>query len=417
MKTFALLAMSYLLVHALGAMAQEPTYKPRQSRVVPGELIIKYRNTGFGRVMAEDVQQAVTAKYKLETVSTAQYFGVQRVKVPEERVRSLIESLKADPDIEFVARNYIVYPDQITPNDPDWAKLWGMQKIGMPAAWVKTTGNTNVIVAVLDTGVDYNHPDLAGNLWKTPSGDYGMSFCTDFTDPNNAKTLPPQPGAMDRYGHGTHVAGTIAALGNNKVDVAGVAWKVQVMALKFLCAADGSGTTADAIRAVEYAVTNGAHILNNSWGGGPDDIALRTAIQETDARGILFVASAGNAGNDQGVRPSYPAAYRIANVIAVGATDAQDNLAPFSNWSATLVPIAAPGVGILSTVPGKTVGMKSGTSMAAPHVSGCAALLKALDMNRKAAELKKLLLDKADSVAALKGKVERGRLNCANAVQ
>src|SRR5262249_42529186 len=182
----------------------------------------------------------------------------------------------------------IVYPDQVSaPNDPRWSDLWGLQKIDMLSAWQRTKGDARVVVAVIDTGIDPNHPDLKGNIWRTRNGQYGMSFCTDFTDPNNPKTLPPQEGAIDRYGHGTHVSGTIAAVGNNGIDVAGVAWSVQIMALKFLCNSDGSGTTADAIRAMEYAVNNGAHILNNSWGGAPPDIALETAIKETNTRGLL----------------------------------------------------------------------------------------------------------------------------------
>jgi len=395
------------------------SFKPRETRAVPGELIVKYRNAGFGRVAAESVQKDVLAKYQMEALSTIPFFGVQRVSVSNEKLASTIERLRADPNIAFVTRNYIVYADQMTPNDPRWGDLWGLQKIGMPAAWQKTQGDAHVVVAVLDTGVDFNHPDLTGNVWKTPAGDFGMSFCTDFSDESRPKVLPPQPGAMDisASGHGTHVAGTIAALGNNGVDVAGVAWKVRIMALRFLCAKDGSGTTADAIRAMEYAVTNGAHIMNNSWGGGPADVALETAIQETNARGILFVASAGNSAKDQGVSPNYPAGYRVPNVVAVAASNAQDTLASFSNWSGTLVPIAAPGVNILSTLPGNRVGPLDGTSMAAPHVTGCAALLKAVDLKRQAPELKKLLLDSADAVGALKGKVEKGRLNCANALR
>jgi subtilisin family serine protease len=211
-----------------------------------------------------------------------------------------------------------------------------------------------------------------------------MSFCTDFSDPGNPKILPPLEGAVDRYGHGTHVSGTIAAVGNNGIDVAGVAWSVQIMALKFLCNEDGSGTTGDAIRAMEYAVNKGAHILNNSWGGAPPDIALETAIRETNARGLLFIASAGNNGRDQAVAPNYPAAFQIDNVVAVAASDAQDALATFSNWSPRMVPLAAPGVNILSTLPAGKLGALNGTSMAAPHVSGCAALIKSLDLNRRA---------------------------------
>lgn len=400
------------------ASSQEASFKPQPQRSVPGELIVKYKNAGFGRVAPESTQQRVNEKYRMETLSNIPSFGIQRVKVPEQRIKAALDALTADPAIEFATRNYIVYPDQVTPNDPEWTKLWGLQKIDMPKAWQRTTGDARVIVAVLDTGVDADHPDLKGNLWQTSSGEYGMSFCTDFSDPRSPRVLPPQPGAADRFGHGTHVAGTIAAEGNNGLYVVGVAWRVKVMALKFLCNTDGSGTTGDAIRAMEYAVNNGAHILNNSWGGAPPDLALETAIRETNARGLLFVASAGNSGRDQGAMPNYPAAFRIPNVVAVAATDPQDTLATFSNWSATLVPLAAPGVGIVSTLPGKTVGSYSGTSMAAPHVSGCAALIKALDTKRLAPELRMLLLDKADQLGGLQGKIENGRrLNCANSLR
>jgi subtilisin family serine protease len=310
----------------------------------------------------------------------------------------------------------------VEPNDLAWPTLWAMQQIHTPQAWQQTTGSREVIVAVIDTGVDYTHRDLAPNMWhnakELPNGkdDDGNGIVDDV---HGARFCGGDAGGdpRDGQGHGTHVAGTIAAVGNNRHDVAGVAWSVRIMALKFLCE-DGSGSTADAIRAIEYALVTGAHLINASWGGRARSRALEEAVREADRRGVLFVAAAGNEGMNNDVVPSFPASYSFPNVLAVAATDWDDALADFSNFGIRSVHLAAPGVSILSTMPDNRLAFMNGTSMATPHVTGCAVLMKSSNPALQARDLKQRLLGSGDSIKGLKGVVQDGlRMNCGTAVQ
>ncbi|MCX7749639.1 MAG: S8 family serine peptidase [Clostridia bacterium] len=286
-----------------------------------------------------------------------------------------------------------------------------MQKISAPAAWDKFTGSTSVVVGVIDSGIDYNHPDLNANMWRNPGeianngidddGNgyiddvYGWDFSNNDNDP------------MDDNSHGTHCAGTIAGVGNNGVGVAGVSWRAKLAALKFL-SASGSGSTSAAIQAVQYANMMGFPITSNSWGGGGYSQALKDAI----ALGGLFVAAAGNSGTNNDSSPHYPSSYDCDNILAVAATDSSDALASFSCYGKTSVDIAAPGVGIWSCIPGNSYGSKSGTSMATPHVAGAAVLLKGYNNTLSAKDLKLSLLSGADKLSNLDDKVAiGGRLN------
>ncbi|MFP6768760.1 MAG: S8 family serine peptidase, partial [Planctomycetaceae bacterium] len=229
---------------------------------------------------------------------------------------------------------------------------------------------------------------------------HGYDFFADDGDP------------MDEEGHGTHVAGTIGAVGDNGVGVTGVAWKVQLMALRFL--GPSGGTDADAIAAIEYAIAQGASIINNSWGGSSEGRALEDAIAAAGAAGQLFVVAAGNAGQDVDVIPDFPTSYTGDNILSVAATGTSDELAGFSNFGAKSVDIGAPGVDIYSTVltASGSYASQSGTSMAAPHASGAAALLKASDPTLTYADIKALLMNSADPVPELRGvTVSGGRLN------
>ncbi|MGQ9573785.1 MAG: S8 family serine peptidase [Thermoguttaceae bacterium] len=319
------------------------------------------------------------------------------------------------------------------PNDPRMPELWGLENaardadIDAAAAWDFTTGSRSVVVAVVDTGVDYTHPDLAANIWTNPGeipgngiDDDRNGFVDDVHGYNFAyNTANP----MDDQGHGTHVSGTIAAVGNNGTGVAGINWSGSVMALKFLDST-GSGYTSDALRAINYATMMrtrygvNVRVMNHSWGGGGTSQALRDAIQASGQAGILNVVAAGNNASDNDSRPVYPASYDCPNIIAVAATDNRDNLASFSNYGATSVDLAAPGVGILSTVPGASYASYSGTSMAAPHASGVAALAWALLPDATVAEVRNAILQGADRLAGLSGRVATGgRLNAANTLQ
>jgi subtilisin family serine protease len=279
------------------------------------------------------------------------------------------------------------------------------------------------VVGVIDSGVDYNHPELAGAIWRNPkelAGDgvdndgngyvddiYGWNFVSNNNNP------------MDDNGHGTHVAGTIAAAGDNGVGVAGVA-NAKILPLKFL-SATGSGSTSAAIAAINYATKlrqSGVNLVitNNSWGGGGYSTALYDAIKAHGNAGIMFVAAAGNGGSDQigddnDRSPQYPASYDLANIVSVAATDHHDVLASFSNFGAASVDLAAPGVSILSTVPGG-YGYSSGTSMAAPHVAGAAALAWSYSPGASVAQVRSALFNSVDKISGLNGKmVTGGRVN------
>jgi subtilisin family serine protease len=331
--------------------------------------------------------------------------------------------------VDYVEPDFVI-TGQALPNDPSFGQLWGLHNTGQsggvvdadidaPEAWNVTTGSRNVVIAVIDTGVDYTHRDLAANIWQNPGeipGDgidndgngfiddvYGWDFVNRDADP------------MDDEGHGTHVAGTIGAVGNNGSGVTGVAWNVSIMPLKFLDR-NGSGTTTGAIAALNYATRMrrdfGVNIVatNNSWGGGGPSIGLRDAIEAGGRAGILFVAAAGNEANNNDAFASYPASYEIDAIISVAATTRKNELASFSNYGLTRVDIGAPGQQIYSTLPGNSYGSYSGTSMAAPHVAGTVALLASAVPTATAPQIRSAILSSAVPVAALAGKVASGGL-------
>jgi subtilisin family serine protease len=298
-------------------------------------------------------------------------------------------------------------------NDPQLSSLWGLTKIDAADAWNVSTGSKSVVVAVIDTGVDYTDPDLAANIWTNPNagadgfqGDvHGYNFVDNDGNP------------MDDNSHGTHVAGILGAVGNNSQGGVGVDWSVSIMPLKFLNS-QGTGYLSDAIRAINYVTMErtqygvNVRVINASWGGGDYGAAMQSAIQAANNAGILFVTAAGNNGTNNDTSAQYPANYAVPNVISVAATDQNDKLASFSNYGATTVDLAAPGVSIYSTVPGNKYATYSGTSMATPYVSGVAALCWAVDPNATVAEVRNALLQGVDPVASLSGKlVSGGRLD------
>ncbi|HSP64005.1 MAG TPA: S8 family serine peptidase, partial [Pyrinomonadaceae bacterium] len=338
-----------------------------------------------------------------------------------------IAALRARDDVIYAEPNYIVHGFTTTPNDPSFNQLYGMTKIAAPQAWDITQGSSSVVVGVIDEGIDINHEDLAANIWTNPhpgliSGILNDVHGYDFI--NNSGTVPPEQ-------HATHVAGTIGAVGNNLTGVVGVNWHVSLMSLRFIDQATNNGSTADAIRAYNYAKqmrdlfvnssgVNGANIraLNASYGGGGFSQAERDALTALGQSGILFVAAAGNDGRNTDATPNYPSGYNLTNMISVEATDQTDARASFSNFGAKSVLMGAPGVGILSTLPANTYGFLSGTSMATPHVVGAAALVCAANPNVNVNQLHALLAFNGDVIPGLQGTTLTGRrLNVFNSLQ
>ena len=274
----------------------------------------------------------------------------------------------------------------LVPNDPDFGSQWALHNTGQtggssdadvdgPEAWELVTGNRDVIVAVMDTGVQYDHADLAANMWTNGSGQYGYDFVDDDPDPMDVT-------GSHNPGHGTHIAGIIGATGSNDRGMTGVCWNVRIMALRFLDEV-GRGVDSDAIAAIRYATDNGANVVNMSFGssGGFNGGPFYSEINRAGTKGVIFVAAAGNGGSDEvgddnDLFAHYPSGFALDNIIAVAASDASDKLGTFSNFGAMSVDLAAPGVSIFSTLPSQSYGRISGTSMATltsrePQPSSC----------------------------------------------
>lgn len=454
MKPFIsrLITPRYLLVLVVGvSLVGSFLYLPTEARVVgskeqtyiPNQLIVKLRPDAAA-------DQSFLARYNLNSAEkilgqhvlrgsvkqAAKTIGIDRLYLAETRgandLSAVLKALSKDPRVEYAEPNYILRVALVS-NDPGFPQLWGLNNTGQtggtvdadidaPEAWDIIRNSTHV-VGVIDTGIDYTHEDLAANMWTNPEeipgngidddGNgfiddvYGWDFINNDNDP------------FDDHGHGTHVAGTIAAVGDNGVGVVGVNWQVKVAAIKFL-SAGGSGTTADAVKAIQYANQMGFAITNNSWGGGGFSQALYDAIAAANAAGHLFVAAAGNSGVNADVSPMYPAAYDLPNIISVAATDHNDLKASFSNYGVASVDLGAPGVNIYSTVPTGSCSLcdpsgyklLSGTSMASPHVAGALALLKAQFSELSHRDLIYQMLGNVDEISGFDNLVfSGGRLN------
>ncbi|HET9482029.1 MAG TPA: S8 family serine peptidase, partial [Candidatus Polarisedimenticolia bacterium] len=422
----ALVSLSLILVAVVCGGMQSPQAAggPALEPHVPGEILLKFQPGARGIERA-----SVMAQLNARHLHTFREGGEHWQLGPGRSVEQAIDTLSRNPNIEHVTPNYILTAE-VVPNDPNLPQLYGMINTGQTGgtndadidadqAWGVTTGSHSVVVGIIDTGVDYTHPDLAANIWTNPGEIPGNMIDDDLNgfvdDIHGYDFVNNDADPFDDNGHGTHCAGTIGAVGNNGIGVVGVNWNVSIMGLKFL-SASGSGSTANAVRAVNYATQMGADLTSNSWGGGGASPDLQAAIAAAGLDEIPFVAAAGNNGTNNDTSPHYPSNYNLPNVISVAASDHNDAPASFTNYGPTTVHIAAPGVNILSTQPGNRYQLLSGTSMATPHVAGVVALLKSRLPNIPAAQVRTALMIAADPVAPFgpggsKPIISGGRLN------
>jgi subtilisin family serine protease len=328
---------------------------------VPGEVLVKWKdNASIHSIRCLKSAMGLRATKMFHTIA------VQHMRIPPSiRTEDLLAKLRGNPLVEYAEPNYVLRA-MATPNDPQFGQLWGLHNTGQtggtpdadidaPEAWDIHTGSPDAVIAVIDTGIAYGHTDLTSNMWTNDPEVNGIpgvdddgngyvddGYGWDFVGADNDPT--------DYFSHGTHVAGTIAAIGNNAIGITGVNWLASIMPLRIF-GAFGYGDTANAIEAITYAADNGAHVINASWGGGGFSQALYDAISYANDRGCLFVAAAGNFGDDNDINPFYPASYDLPNIISVAASEHNDNLAGFSNFGATSVDVAAPGLNVLSSIP------------------------------------------------------------------
>ncbi len=428
-------------------LAQDGQDVPVVPSFVPGQLIIRFAPG----VTAEQIdafykEYGLTEMDDLHRTPTPETAALKLTFVPVEVNQPLIDRLQRDPRVAYAEPNYILQVSK-TPDDPDFAKLWGLNNTGQTGGaagadidvvkgWDVTTGSSTVVVAIIDTGVDYTHEDLGPNMWVNPAecpGGYGECEADGVDDDNNgyvddfyginAVTGTGDP--MDDYGHGTHVAGTIGAKGNNTLGVVGVNFDVSIIACKFL-GATGGGSVADAVKCFDYVNylknTEKVNIVatNNSWGGTAPSQALEDAMAGPDQP--LHICAAGNSDSDA---PHYPSAFDLDNIISVAATDHADLYADFSNYGPT-VDLAAPGVNIFSTMPTGNCpicdpsgyGSISGTSMATPHVTGAVALIAAKYPTLSLAQIRQRILSGVDPLSdAAKTTLTNGRLNVFNTLE
>lgn len=375
---------------------------------------------GLKKNLSASEVESVLADYGYQVRSTEEgsflLVALKDFQSADSHEKSIRDLMALEEFIDYAEPDYIVHPTAI-PNDPDFlgGKLWSLDNPGgvagttkdadidAPEAWDIRNDASEIIVAITDTGINYTHEDLAANMWTNGSGEHGFDAYEDDNDP------------MDTTGHGTHCAGTIGARGNNGIGITGVAWKVKLMAGRFL--GPNGGTTSDAIRVINYARLNGANVINASWGGGGFSEGLFSAIEACYAADITFVAAAGNSGINTNSTPHYPSSYDLPNVISVSATDKNDNRSVFSNYGYRSADMSAPGSSILSCGVSSNSSYQylSGTSMAAPHVSGAIALAKAHFPGESCDQLITRIYSSVDNIFnPLDDSFTAGRLNLHN---
>jgi len=441
-----LAAFACLILFSLGLIPHTKVYSQQRGanqRYADDQIVVKFK------AGAEPISDLDTIAEEIVRVPGARSEAIANRRAGATRlihlnrgvsVEDAIQRANEDPRVEYAEPDYFVYAMDTVPNDPFFNQMWGLWDGGCsfcepnkPApnlnatkAWDLTTGSDNIVAVVLDTGVQLEHEDLAPNAWVNPGeiarngvDDDGNGFVDDvngwnFFDGNN-RTFNPD----SELSHGTHVAGTIGAAGNNGIGVTGVAWHVKIMSLKFLGGTQGKGSTSNAVKGINYAIDMrnrgvNVRVINASWGGGNESQTLRQAIADANSAGILFVCAAGNNGENIDENPDFPAGYSIdqPNAVSVTAVSQSGSLASFSNFGHNSVSVAAPGVQICSTIPNSYTCGFSSTSMSTPYVSGIAVLLWSHDPSLTPAQVKQRIVDTSEPLPSLVSVVARsGRVN------
>ena len=416
----ACLFLSYLLIvltctpFAASARSSSPpksvrsTQEQAPARFREGELLVRFRN-GVSEKEKETIMAAHGGRKKKQLKGNS---GLEKLELAAGRdAKAAALQLLLNPQVEFAEPNFLITKEDVTPNDPQFEQQWALQNSGQNdgqfgsdirarSAWDKTKGAPSTVVAVIDSGIDFTHPDLQNNQWTNPNPNtqsdlHGWDFVANSGE------------IKDEQGHGTAVAGIIAAEGNNGLGIAGVMWRAGLMSLRVLDNT-GTGDVGSAVEAIDYAVAHGAQVINLSWGTTGESIALKAAIERAINSNVVVVCSAGNGGQDLEESPYYPASFGLKDLIVVGASDNHDQPASWSNWGARKVTVAAPGTNILTTQRGGGYWTVTGTSAAAPIVSGIAGLLKTVSPRANTSLVARAISKGARQVVSLSGKVSSG---------
>lgn len=417
--------------------AQSIISQMEKGKYMEGEVLVKFKSgtlTASSLKTHQSVGAAVLKSFKIVP-------NLQLVKLNgDTTVREAVLRYMADPLVEYAEPNYIRRASATIPNDQYFHQQWALHNTGTFAAgtagadikavqaWDIHTGNGEIVIAVLDTGIDYNHAELSGNIWintgEIPNNGIDDDGNGKIDDWRGWNFVSNNNNPIDNHGHGTFVSGIIGAKGNNLIGIAGMMWNVKIMPLKFLDN-KGEGTTSDEIAAIQYAISKGAKIINASYSGSSYSQAEYDAVASANSVGILVMAAAGNGNNGIGVNndflPEYPASYNLPNIISIAATDQNDKRASFSNFGLNSVHVAAPGVYILSTVPTSIFptgyDFLLGTSASTPHVSGLTGLLYSYYTHFTPSQIRGTILRYVDVLPSLSGFIQTGgRINAYKAI-
>lgn len=418
-----------------------PTWKMTGASGPTARVLVKYRGESLPeRILGEIMAGATISQAKrpgdgvgLERFASIPGLAVLGFADSASAERALV-GLRRDKSVAYAELDSVWHVEAVgpQPNDERFREQWGLRNTGQPVnghpggkagvdidaggAWAHGLGNTDVVVAVIDSGIDLTHEDLAGNLWVNEAEAPGNGIDDDgngvIDDVHGYDAIANSGNPADDLGHGTHVAGIIGAVGDNDRGITGVNWSTRIMALRFL-GETGGGTTSDAIACIDYIMMmneRGANVrvVNCSWGSTEKSAALEEAIDRAVRSGILFVCAAGNDAIDSDAMPHYPSSYANQGVLSVAAMSSNESLAPFSNYGARSVDIAAPGVDILSTLPNGGYGYASGTSMAAPFVTGLAALVAGSEREVPLEIVRARVLDGRQTVPGLDSRIVTG---------